>query len=273
MSTQYLRICRGIIHNIYKGFIAIFNMDITQLEKIGLKEKEAKVYIALLKKGSSLANSLSKETEILRSSIYDYLDILVDKGFVSYAIKSGKKYFTAVNPKKILDNFEEQREKEELALKEIVPKLVELQNISKKKANVEIFEGKEGMKSVFSYILKDSPKEILVYGSSGVSYKLLPFFMEHWHKQRIKQRISAKIIYNNVSESRERIKKGPSIKFMNIKFMPIKNFSLTGTLIYHNKVLITMWNPEMPLAIVIESEEIAKDYKDNFKILWEIAKP
>ena len=53
-------------------------MDISQLEKIGLKEKEAKVYIALLKKGSSLANTLAKETDILRSSIYDYLDINID---------------------------------------------------------------------------------------------------------------------------------------------------------------------------------------------------
>ena len=43
------------------------------------------------------------------------------------------------------------------------------------------------MKSVLAYILKDKPKEILIYGSSGVSHKLLPFFMEHWHKQRIKQ--------------------------------------------------------------------------------------
>ena len=247
-------------------------MDIAQLEKIGLKEKEAKTYIALLKKGPSLANSLAKETDILRSSIYDYLDILVNKGFVSYAIQSGKKYFTAVDPKKILDNFEEQREKEEIALKEIIPELTKLQNIAKKKANVEIFEGKEGMKSVFSYILKDNPKEILVYGSSGVSYKLLPFFMEHWHKQRIKQKISARIIYNNVPESRERIKKGPSVRYIDIKFMPIKNFSLTGTLIYHNKVLITMWNPETPLTISIESKDIVKQYRDNFELLWKIAK-
>ena len=62
---MYLRVCRGIIHNIYKGFLSIFNMDIAQLEKIGLKEKEAKVYIALLKKGESLANSLAKETSWL----------------------------------------------------------------------------------------------------------------------------------------------------------------------------------------------------------------
>jgi HTH-type transcriptional regulator, sugar sensing transcriptional regulator len=247
-------------------------MDLTQLEKIGLKEKEAKIYIALLKSGETLANQLSKKTNILRSSIYDYLDILLDKGFITYTIKSGKKYFQAVNPQKILDNFEEQKNKEEQALKEIVPELTKLQNITEKKANIEVFEGKEGMKSVLSYILKENPKEILVYGSSGVSHKLLPFFMEHWHKQRIKQKILQKAIYNNVPESKERIKKGPALKYAELKFLPIKNVSLTGTIIYNNKVLLTVWDLENPLAISIESKNIAHQYKNNFEILWKVSK-
>lgn len=247
-------------------------MDLTQLEKIGLKEKEAKIYITLLKEGQSLANQLAKKTEILRSSIYDYLDILLDKGFITYTIKSGKKYFQAVNPQKILDNFEEQKNKEEWALKEIVPELTKLQGITEKKANIEVFEGKEGMKSVLSYILKENPKEILVYGSSGVSHKLLPFFMEHWHKQRIKQKILQKAIYNNVPESKERIKKGPSLKYAEIKFLPIKNVSLTGTIIYNNKVLLTVWDLENPLAISIESKNITQQYKNNFEILWKVSK-
>jgi sugar-specific transcriptional regulator TrmB len=247
-------------------------MDISQLENIGLKEKEAKVYIALLKNGESLANRLAKETEILRSSIYDYLDVLVEKGFVSYAIKSGKKYFHAVNPSKILDNFEEQKRREQEALEEIIPKLSEFQNTSKKKTSVEIFEGKEGIKTAFSYILKDNPKEILVYGSSGVAHKLLPFYMEHWHNQRIKQKIHIKIIYNDVPESRERIKSGPPVKFMDIKFMPIKSFSLTGIMVYDNKVITIMANPESPLAIIIESDDISKQYEQNFEVMWKIAK-
>ena len=82
-------------------------MEISQLEKVGLKEKEAKIYIALLKHGSSLANKLAKETNILRASIYDYLEVLLDKGLITYAIISGKKYFQAVEPEKIIDKFKE----------------------------------------------------------------------------------------------------------------------------------------------------------------------
>jgi len=247
-------------------------MNINQLEKVGLKEKEAKVYITLLKKGPSLANILAKETNILRSSVYDYLDVLLEKGFVSYTIQSGKKYFQAVDPFQILDKFAERKKREEETLQQIIPELEKIQNTAEKKAKVEIFEGKEGMKSAMSYILREKPKEILISGSSGVSYKLLPFFMEHWHNDRIKQKIPLRIVYNDTKEARERIETGPSLRLAQIKFLPIENLSLTGTIIYNNCVLITMWNVELPLAILIKSEEISKEHKDNFEILWKIAK-
>ena len=242
------------------------------MENIGLKEKEIKVYIALLKEGSSLANQLAKKTNILRSSIYDYLDILLEKGFVSYAIKSGKKYFQAVAPQKILDDFGERKKKEEEILKKIVPKLTQMQNTFGKKTFVEIFESKEGMKTVFSRILKEKPKELLVFGSSGVGYKLLPYFLEHWHNERIKKKIKMKIIYNAKSEAQKRIKEGPSLKFSEVKFLSEEHVSITGTLIYNNKVLLTIWNKESPLAISIESEDINESYRDNFNLLWKIAK-
>lgn len=244
----------------------------SQLEKIGLKEKEVRVYIALLKKGETLANQLAKETNILRSSIYDYLDILLEKGFASYVVKSGKKYFRATDPEKILDNFEEQKEREKNALIEIVPRLSELQNVDGKKANVEVFEGKEGIKTALSRILKDNPKDMVVHGSSGVAHKLLPFYMEHFHKKRVRQKLGMKIIYNRVPEARERVKSGPSLKYADVKFLPIEESSASGNLIYGDKVMMFILNPETPLIILIESKDIAKQYKKNFEILWEIAK-
>ncbi|MFH1316290.1 MAG: helix-turn-helix domain-containing protein [Candidatus Woesearchaeota archaeon] len=243
-------------------------MDISQLEKIGLKEKEARIYIELLKEGPSLANHIAKKTNILRSSIYDYFDILLDKGFVSYAIKSGKKYFQAVDPRKIIDNFEEKKKKEEDSLNQIVPELAKFQNLALKKTDVEVFEGKDGMKTAMSYMLKEKPKEMMIYGSSGASYKIIPFFMKHWHDQRAKQGSKLRIIYNNAPESFKRIKQGPSLKLAKIKFLPIKNISFTGTIVCRNKVLLTIWNKEDPLAILIESKDISKSYKDNFEVLW-----
>ncbi len=258
--------------NIYIISFFYSMMDVLQLESLGLKKKEAKIYLVLLKEGSLLANALAKETNILRSSTYDYLDILVDKGFVTHTIQSGKKYFQAVDPYKLLDQFEERKKQEEEILKEIIPKLTQLQGFQKKNVSVEVFEGKEGMKSAISYILKENPSKLFVYGSSGVGYKLLPFYLEHWHKQRIKRKIQMNIIYNETEEAQERIKKGPALGKTNIRYLQIHHSSLTGTLIYNETVLLTIWNKETPLAIKIQGKDISKTYKENFDILWKTAK-
>jgi hypothetical protein len=97
--------------------------------------------------------------------------------------------------------------------------------------------------------------------------------MEHWHKQRIKQKIPLRIIYNDVPESKERIKKGQSLELAKIRFFPIKDVSLSGTIIYNDIVLITIWNPESPLAVSIASKDISKNYKGNFEMLWATSKP
>lgn len=247
-------------------------MDITTLSKIGLKEKEARVYIDLLKEGESLANHVSKRTNILRSSIYDYLDILLEKGFITYVVSSGKKYFQAVDPQKILDNFEDKKRREEQALKELVPDLMKLQNTQRKDVRVAVYQGKEGMKTVLSYVLRDNPKEMAVYGSSGVSYKLLPYYMKHFHAQRVKQKLRLRVIYNDVPDSTKRVNEGPSLAYAKVRYIPIKATSLTVTAIYHNKIILMLWNKESPIAIEIEGEELSKSYKDNFEILWNIAK-
>ena len=145
--------------------------------------------------------------------------------------------------------------------------------MAEKKANVEVFEGKAGLKSVMSRILKEKPKEILAFGSSGASYRITPFFIKHWHDQRAKQKIKIKIIYNDSPETRNRLKKGPKIKLKDLRLLPVNADSITATLIYNNKIVLTIWSAETPLAISIESKEVTENYLNNFKILWNQSQP
>ena len=247
-------------------------MELTELEQIGLKQKEAKIYLALLKSGQSLANQLAKQTNILRSSIYDYLDILLEKGFITYTIQSNKKYFQAVSPEKILENFKEQKQKQEQSLNTIIPELTKIMNTEPKKVNIEVFQGKEGIKTVFSSLLREKPKEVFGHGSSGASYHLLPFFMEHWHKERARKKIFLRLILNDVTASWERLRKGPKIKFGECRLVNRPDPSLSATMVYNDKTLIIMFDPETPLAISIQSESIAKTHKQEFEILWKNSK-
>ncbi len=246
-------------------------MEIIQpLKKFGLSEKEGNVYLSCLELGETTATDISIKSNLPRTLIYDILERLIDLGLVSYNIKANKKHFIASEPKELLRILKEKEE----SIEEILPNLEELQKLKGiKRPKVEIYEGKEGMKTVMNNILRTGVKEFLAYGSSRSSFEIIPAFMENWHKERIKQKVLMRILYNNTKSAREKVKKKPeSLKYTKYKFMPIELESPTATLIYDNKVVLQSWTKE-PFAVMIENEEMANNQRKYFGELWKIAKP
>ena len=68
------------------------------LEEIGLTKSEIKVYLALLKLGSSTKKSIVKESGITHSKLYEITDKLINKGLVSYVRKNKVLHFSAAPP-------------------------------------------------------------------------------------------------------------------------------------------------------------------------------
>ncbi len=242
---------------------------INALEKFGLAEKEAKVYLACLELGNPLASEISIKSNVPRTLVYDLLERLIELGLISYSIKDNKKYFSAANPKELVRIL---KEKEKIIL-DIVPSLENLQKIKgRKRPKVEIYEGKEGMKTVMNDILRLDIKEFLSYGSSRSSYDIIPAFIEDWHKKRVKKKIVMRIIYNDTKEAREKVKKFKgSLKLTKYKFMPVKLESPTATLVYGDKVVLQSWTKE-PFAVMIEDQQMAENQKKYFEELWKTAK-
>lgn len=73
----------------------------------------------------------------------------MDKGFIFYVIKSGVKYFEAVNPEKLIDTLHEKEEQ----IKTILPELKRMQDNIIDKPKIEIYEGKEGIKTMHEEII------------------------------------------------------------------------------------------------------------------------
>ncbi len=242
---------------------------IEALKEFGLAEKEAKIYLANLELGEVTANDLAVKSDLPRTLVYDLLEKLIAKGLVSYSIKNKKKYFLAADPKEFLRIVKEK----ENSIKEVMSKLIDLQRMKGlKRPKVEIYEGKEGMKTMMSNILRSGVSEFLGYGSSRSSYEIIPAFMDEWHEERVKQKILMKTIYNNTPQTREKIKKlKGSLKYSKFKLISIELESPTATVIYRNKVIFQLWTNE-PFAVEIESEEMADNQRKYFEELWKIAK-
>ena len=230
-----------------------------KLKNLGLTDNEAKVYFTVINLGSSKAGKISKESGIERSSCYNTLNSLVEKGLVSYAIVKGVKFFQATSPKKLLEDI---KEKEDIA-KEILPKLYDLHREKKVKGQVRLFKGHKGIKSVLQDIVREG-EENCIFGSEGQLEEKMPSY----------KRSFVRLLKQNDIKLRELIRSGRDDELetpRDIRFIPISNKSPVVTNIYGNKIAIIIWS-KPPEAIIIENKDAAKSYKDLFEFMWENAK-
>lgn len=240
------------------------------LEEIGLTKSEVKVYLALLDLGSSTTGKIVDKSKASSSKIYEILDKLIQKGLVSFIIKSGVKHFEAASPERILDYMKEKEDKihqQSKDLKELIPELELKQKLSRYKSEATIFKGVEGAKTAFDDILKTMKKGD-TYHVLGAMGKDTPFFgfIKQYHIRRSKKGIKLQILYGAEGKAwSEEIKHLPHTE---IKFAPSQFFSTASILMYANKTLITVGQTKDITLFRIESKEVTESFRTQFKLLW-----
>ena len=236
-----------------------------ELREFGLTDKEIKVYLACLKLGIALVQDIAKKAGTYRTYTYEILKSLKEKGLVSYVIKSGKQYFEVSKPEKLISILKEKQEK----VQKLLPSLKEIYQSAVEKPKIEVYEGKQGLKTVIDDLI-NTGKEILVYGSTEKQLKLLDFYFPNYIRRRIKSRIKIKVLTEKSKETEELQKKDRK-ELREIRFFPHKIDPPTVTNIYGNKVAILSLEKDL-LGIIIENESISKTQRIIFDLLWKIAK-
>lgn len=239
-----------------------------EIEKTGLTKIEAKVYLALLRLGSTTTGPLIKRTELHRATVYDVLKRLAEKGLVTHIVKEKTKYFQASNPKHFLDSIEEQKkelEENEGKIKDIVKKLELIQEQAKIKESASIFQGKRGIKTIFEDILKHD--EYYAFASEGKFKEILGVYFEQFQMKKRKRKIKARILIDKSLKGSGYTKS----VYGEIRFLPKAYNYPTATFVYGDKVALFVFT-EYPTAFLIESKEIAESYKSYFMLLWDRAR-
>lgn len=234
-----------------------------ELKQYGLSDKEVKVYLACLKKGNSTANDISELSEIRRSTVYEVIETLRKKGFISSFKFNKKTYFNSLEPEKILNLI---KDKESL-IRNIIPSLNNLKNSVLKRPNVEMFEGKLGIKAAVEDMLNSS--EILVYGASSAGDRLFEHYTENFARRRVKKKIFMRaVLERNFSEhmSDKIITKYTKVKTLD----SLKNHT-TVYFIYDDKLLLLTLGNEL-IALRITSPLLVESQKKIFESLWSMAK-
>jgi len=231
-----------------------------KLEKCGLTKNESKIYHILLIKSPIKAQDISKKSNINRSLVYQVLNILINKGLVNYITKEHIKYFSASNPNNLLSVIEEKR----IYIKSILPELQELEKIKEIEQDVQVYEGKAGIKSLLTELLNS--KTIDFFGATGELFELLKFYLPRILKELKKKKISCRAIGDQKAKSK-------FIEQKTINFKSIKNVESynSPTVIFKDSIGIISLKTEKPLIIIIKNTFITKTYQNYFNFIWKLA--
>lgn len=238
-----------------------------ELESLGLTKGEAKVYLALVELGASSVGPIVKKSNVAYSNIYDILNRLIEKGLVSYIIKSKTKYFQAANPRSFSDFFNKKEQELKLQKEQfnkILPQLEGLQNTSSKE-NVELFMGLKGLKTAYEKLfsgLGKNEKNLFFYIHDKKYGDIADNFYLGIH-DLIKK-------YPNMGVSNEDGRKSKFNK--KVKYIRYVNFPIPGNMeVGRDNLLIISW--EKPIsAILIYSPSIAENFRKYFFEVWEKSK-
>ena len=133
----------------------------TEIKKLGLSDKETKVYLAALELGQAPAAEIAAHSGVNRATTYVILGELKKKGLVSTFLRGKKTIFAVESPERLSNLFEieKNRIKESFSnLKKILPDLNKLYESRGEHPKARFFEGSVGINSLREDILKTKTK-------------------------------------------------------------------------------------------------------------------
>lgn len=246
----------------------------TILGEIGLTKNETKIYLALLKLGTTSTGAIIATTKVHASKVYDGLHRLADKGLVTHVIIANTKHFKAVNPDRLIDFLADKKQKiesQESEIKKYLPALKSFQESGVDETEAEIFKGWKGMETVFN-------EGITVMGKGDTWYVLGAYAGEDRERtdqfiQRVimkceKKRMKWKIIYNESARNTFNYEQESPIT--ENRFLAQETPATIN--IYKDVAFIALWIKD-PIAFRVRNQKVADSFKNYFKIMWALAKP
>lgn len=243
------------------------------LKQIGLKEKEIKVYLTLLKFGALTAQDIAFRTDIKRTTVYLVLERLKEIGLVGELIEKNKKMFFAEKPEKLLKILQEKKkeiEKEEKRIQEILPQIKRILKDRRTERNGEIrhYEGIEGIWNIIDDMLRARKDFFVIHPGKIYDYLGLSRFLSDVTKKRRQIGGTKAYIITDYHPQNLKFWREGDTDFREIRFLPqIENFDSTIILCGGKITLVSLEKPFS--SILIQNKEIYSFVKFMFDIIWQ----
>ncbi len=246
-------------------------MDTATLEHIGLTKNESKVYLALLKIGSSKTGKILKESKLNSGKIYEILDALKNKGLISETIINSIKHYTAAPPEQLLEYVNSKKklvDEQEREIRTLIPQLSTIKNLDSSKKSIVTYTGFRGISTAAEEALAQlsSREEIISLGISDRNAWSQSYWMK-WEKMRIQKKITARYILSQKGKIYDDLK---SVSNVDLRILPAD--TPVGIDIYGGRIVLILHYQEPVSCTLIYDEHTAKTFCAYFELLWKLAK-
>ena len=234
------------------------------LEQFGLTGKKADIYLASLELGSANVVEIAKKAGIKRTTCYDILMELEKNGLISETAKGKKRLFIGEDPEKILNKL---KEKERL-FSDILPQLKSIHNIKGTKPKIRFYEGKEGLKEVYSDTLKYGG-EFLAFASEDVANVLGRDWVDNYLKTRKRKGIRVRAIMPASGYIAREIAGKDQEQLRASKLVDPKKYPFSIEINIYGYQKIALMSSKEETGLIIEGAEIYNTMKLIFELLWD----
>lgn len=240
----------------------------TQLTTLGMSDKEAQVYLAMLETGPSSVQDIAKKAGVNRATTYVMLEALKRRGLVS-SVEHGKKtHFTAESPEHLMAQVERERstvEEKLTRLQTAMPDFMSLFNAIEDKPKVRFFEGLEGISACREAMMQFKQDEV---GRAFIKYDQRMLELANYNQtQRFK-------LINEMSRVKVLYALDPGTTLpafdgrVELREVPAGIPIFHGELDFLKDAIVVFIYQSRPLAVIIESAEVAQMFKSFFELAW-----
>jgi sugar-specific transcriptional regulator TrmB len=241
-------------------------MEIVEiLEKIGLNEKQARVYLSLLELGTASVQLIAQKANLKRPTTYLILEELQQKGIVSIVPRVKKALFVAESPEKLIADL---KKKEDL-LQSGLPSLLALYNARKEKPQVQLFEGREGIKLLYDKIYSSS--EVWFFGTIKEAQKYNAEGIEQFIKRAQKEGLRVRDLLAGTPEDLAHAQKARLGPRYELRFISGDSKFLNDNALFGDNVVFFSFHPQI-FAVLISSKEVSLAIRTLYEFAWQQAK-
>jgi len=240
------------------------------LQELGLSNKEANVYLTLLRRGPSSVRQLAEAANVNRGTTYDILKSLQDHGVVSFYDKDKKTYFVAEEPEAIVHILDDKKKSLHSLRRQFEHVLPQLSSIAKNsngaKPVARYYHGAKAIRSILLEVLADveqlEKREYFVYSSSSIAQHLYDAIPDYT-KRRVQSEVSVLVIAfgpgGTINE-----------ELAERRWISKDEVAPTYTIIFGNKTaFISLDESSHPHGVILEDSNLSETQTLLFKSLWE----